>query len=97
MTQCISLILLNRIAAFWGAAVAVVSKYVGETEQNPESVFGGTETRDAMLLVDEADALLGKHASSIMRINRQEHLPSNVLQHVGRGLALCKAFLVGNA
>ncbi|WP_216870683.1 AAA family ATPase [Modestobacter excelsi] len=38
----------------------VVSKWVGETEKNLESVFGQAEESQAVLFFDEADALFGK-------------------------------------
>jgi hypothetical protein len=41
---------------------SVVSKYIGETEKNLESVFSAAETGDAVLFLDEADALLGKRS-----------------------------------
>jgi hypothetical protein len=39
---------------------AVVSKYIGETEKNLETVFADAERADAVLLFDEADALFGR-------------------------------------
>src|SRR5438045_5662495 len=39
---------------------AVVSKYVGETEKNLERVFSSAIGSNAILFVDEADALFGK-------------------------------------
>jgi len=41
---------------------AVVSKYIGETEQNLDRVFRAAERSDAVLLFDEADALLGRRS-----------------------------------
>jgi SpoVK/Ycf46/Vps4 family AAA+-type ATPase len=41
----------------------VVSKYVGETEKNLESIFRGAEQSNAVLLFDEADALFGKRSA----------------------------------
>ena len=41
---------------------AVVSKYVGETEQNLERVFRAAEGGNAILFFDEADALFGKRS-----------------------------------
>ena len=38
----------------------VVSKYIGETEKNLESVFVQAEKKEWMLFFDEADALFGK-------------------------------------
>jgi len=40
----------------------VVSKYIGETEKNLERLFGEAERAGAVLLLDEADALLGKRS-----------------------------------
>ena len=40
----------------------IVSKYVGETEKNLDAVFRRAEEMDAVLLLDEADALLGKRS-----------------------------------
>lgn len=41
-------------------ASAVVSKYIGETEKNLQRVFDAAEGSGAVLMFDEADALLGK-------------------------------------
>ena len=38
----------------------VVSKYVGETERNLDRIFGSARACSAVLLLDEADALLGR-------------------------------------
>lgn len=38
----------------------VVSKYIGETEKNLDRIFSAADSRDAILLFDEADALFGK-------------------------------------
>lgn len=38
----------------------VVSKYIGETEKNIGRLFDAAEGRDAILLLDEADALFGR-------------------------------------
>src|SRR4051812_4742518 len=40
----------------------VVSKYVGETEQNLERIFAAAEGSNAILLFDEADALFGRRS-----------------------------------
>ena len=40
----------------------VVSRYAGETEKNLDAVFQRAEELDAVLLLDEADALLGKRS-----------------------------------
>lgn len=39
---------------------AVVSKYIGETEENLQRVFDAAEPSGAVLMFDEADALFGK-------------------------------------
>jgi AAA+ superfamily predicted ATPase len=40
----------------------VVSKYIGETEKNIDAVFSDAERCGAAVLIDEADALLGKRS-----------------------------------
>jgi hypothetical protein len=40
----------------------VVSKYIGETEKNLESVFRAAEAANVLLFFDEADSLLGKRS-----------------------------------
>ncbi|MFC4158647.1 ATP-binding protein [Chitinimonas lacunae] len=40
----------------------VVSKYIGETEKNLDRIFSAARSADALVLFDEADALLGKRA-----------------------------------
>jgi SpoVK/Ycf46/Vps4 family AAA+-type ATPase len=40
----------------------IVSKYIGETEKNLESVFEAAEDSNALLFFDEADALFGKRS-----------------------------------
>ncbi|MGH2666757.1 ATP-binding protein [Flavobacterium sp.] len=42
----------------------VVSKYIGETEQNLEKIFNQAEHKEWILLFDEADALFGKRTST---------------------------------
>ncbi|HVC33401.1 MAG TPA: ATP-binding protein [Chloroflexota bacterium] len=41
---------------------AVVSKYIGETEKNLETIFRAADQGDAVLLFDEAEALFGKRS-----------------------------------
>jgi AAA+ superfamily predicted ATPase len=41
----------------------VVSKYIGETEKNMESVFKRAESKEWILFFDEADALFGKRTN----------------------------------
>ena len=38
----------------------IASRYLGETERNIDRAFGEAERAGAVLLIDEADALLGK-------------------------------------
>ena len=38
----------------------IASRYIGETERNIDRAFGEAERAGAVLLIDEADALLGK-------------------------------------
>jgi SpoVK/Ycf46/Vps4 family AAA+-type ATPase len=38
----------------------VTNKYIGETEKNLDTIFEHAEAGEAVLLLDEADALLGK-------------------------------------
>jgi SpoVK/Ycf46/Vps4 family AAA+-type ATPase len=40
----------------------VVSKYIGETEKNLNRIFDQAAVSDAVLLLDEADALFGKRS-----------------------------------
>jgi hypothetical protein len=42
---------------------SVLSKYIGETEQNLERVFTAARTSNAILFFDEADALFGKRTA----------------------------------
>jgi SpoVK/Ycf46/Vps4 family AAA+-type ATPase len=39
---------------------ALISKYIGETEKNLDALLRGAEQANAVLFVDEADALFGK-------------------------------------
>jgi SpoVK/Ycf46/Vps4 family AAA+-type ATPase len=41
---------------------AVMSKYIGETEKNIDRAFEAARRANALLFVDEADALLGKRS-----------------------------------
>jgi hypothetical protein len=40
----------------------IVSKYIGETEQNLERVFAGAENANVILFFDEADAIFGRRS-----------------------------------
>jgi AAA+ superfamily predicted ATPase len=42
---------------------SIVSKYIGETEQNLDRVFAAAEHANAVLFFDEADALFGKRSA----------------------------------
>jgi SpoVK/Ycf46/Vps4 family AAA+-type ATPase len=42
----------------------IVSKYIGETEQNLSKIFDTAQHRDWILFFDEADALFGKRTAS---------------------------------
>jgi hypothetical protein len=41
----------------------VVSKYIGETEKNLDAVFASASNANAVLLIEEADALLGRRTT----------------------------------
>jgi len=57
----------------------VVSKYVGETEKQLSSLFDAAEDGNAMLLFDEADALLGKRTELKSSNDRYANLEVNYL------------------
>jgi AAA+ superfamily predicted ATPase len=42
---------------------SVVSKYIGETEKNLDRIFTGAQAANAILFIDEADALFGKRTA----------------------------------
>lgn len=50
---------------------AVVSKYIGETEKNLHRLFERARATEAVLLFDEADALIGKRAAAKKSRDRQ--------------------------
>ena len=58
---------------------AVVSKYIGETEKNLERLFAEAGAKDAILFVDEADALFGKRADVKDAHDRYSNLEVNYL------------------
>lgn len=63
----------------------VVSKYIGETEQNLEKIFNLAENKDWILLFDEADALFGKRTSTKSSNDRYANQEvSYLLQRVER-------------
>ena len=57
----------------------VVSKYVGETEKNLRRVFATTESRRAILVFDEADALFGKRTEVKDSHDRYANIEVNYL------------------
>ncbi len=62
---------------------AVVSKYIGETEKNLASVFAAAEEANAVLLLDEADALFGKRTDVKDSHDRYANMEvSYLLQHM---------------
>ncbi len=70
---------------------AVVSKYIGETEKNLRHVFDEAEASGAVLLLDEADALLGKRSEVKDSHDRYANIEvSYLLQRMEayRGLAI---------
>jgi hypothetical protein len=70
---------------------AVVSKYIGETEENLRRVFDAAEEGGAVLLFDEADALFGKRTEVRDSHDRYANLEvSYLLQRMEayRGLAI---------
>jgi hypothetical protein len=70
---------------------AVVSKYIGETEENLRKVFDAAEAGGAVLLFDEADALFGKRTEVKDSHDRHANIEvSYLLQRMEshRGLAI---------
>lgn len=58
---------------------AVVSKYIGETEQNLDQVLTRAEELDVVLLLDEGDALLGARTDVRSANDRYANLETNYL------------------
>ncbi|MFV8748932.1 ATP-binding protein [Nannocystaceae bacterium ST9] len=70
---------------------AVVSKYIGETEENLRKVFDAAEAGGSVLLFDEADALFGKRTEVKDSHDRHANIEvSYLLQRMEsyRGLAI---------
>ena len=70
---------------------SLVSKYIGETEENLRKVFDAAESGGAILLFDEADALFGKRSEVKDSHDRHANIEvSYLLQRVEeyRGLAI---------
>lgn len=57
----------------------VVSKWIGETEKNLEKAFQGAEALDAVLLLDEGDALLAPRTGVGSSNDRYANLETNFL------------------
>jgi hypothetical protein len=78
---------------------AVVSKYIGETEQKLEQIFLAGEATQAVLFFDEADSLLGKRSDVKDAHDRYANLEvSYLLQRMERydGLIILATNLLGN-
>jgi SpoVK/Ycf46/Vps4 family AAA+-type ATPase len=66
----------------------MVSKYIGETEKNLNSLFEAAHDRDLLLLFDEADSLFGKRGEVKEARDRYanlevSHLLARIEQHRG--------------
>jgi SpoVK/Ycf46/Vps4 family AAA+-type ATPase len=69
----------------------IVSRYIGETEKNLRRVFATAESRRAILLFDEADALFGKRSEVKDSHDRYANIEINyLLQQIERfdGIAI---------
>ncbi len=78
---------------------AVVSKYIGETEQRLEQIFQAGEATQAVLFFDEADSLLGKRSPVRDAHDRYANIEvSYLLQRMERydGLIVLATNLPGN-
>jgi hypothetical protein len=78
---------------------ATVSKYIGETERNLETVFAAAERSDAVLLFDEADALFGRRSEVQDARDRYANLEvAFLLQRMERydGVAILATNLLGH-
>ena len=56
-----------RTTVFHLDLASVVSKYIGDTEKNLDVIFADAERADAVLLIDEADALSANGRASRTR------------------------------
>lgn len=78
---------------------AVVSKYIGETEKNLESIFSQAEKKNWILFFDEADALFGKRTQTSSSNDRHANQEiSYLLQRVETypGVVILATNLKGN-
>jgi len=57
----------------------VMSKWIGETEQNLAKVFDAAEEGQALILFDEADSLFGKRTEVRSSVDRYANLETNYL------------------
>jgi hypothetical protein len=57
----------------------VMSKWIGETEQNLARVFDAAEQGQALILFDEADSLFGKRTEVRTAVDRYANLETNYL------------------
>ncbi len=77
----------------------VVSKYIGETEQNLDRIFNAAEHANAVILFDEADALFGKRSEVHDAHDRYANIEiSYLLQRMEEygGVAILSTNLRGN-
>lgn len=77
----------------------VVSKYIGETEQNLERIFTAADRSNSVLLFDEADALFGKRSAVHDAHDRYANIEvSYLLQKMEQyeGIAILTSNLRGN-
>jgi SpoVK/Ycf46/Vps4 family AAA+-type ATPase len=58
---------------------AIVNKYIGETEKNLDQVLETAANQGAILLIDEADALLGKRTEVRDAHDRYTNVDTNYL------------------
>jgi SpoVK/Ycf46/Vps4 family AAA+-type ATPase len=78
---------------------SVLGRYVGETEKNLRRVFATAEDADAVLLFDEADALLGKRSEVKDAHDRYANLQMSSLverPQSYRGLTIFKTTMRSN-
>lgn len=75
---------------------ALVNRYIGETENNLDRVFDAAEGSDGVLLIEDADALLGSRSEVKDSHDRYANLPvAHLLQRLENraGLAILTATL----
>ena len=58
---------------------SIISKYIGETEKNLDQVLETAAARDAILLLDEADALFGQRTDVTDAHDRYANADTNYL------------------